>query len=370
MGKNVHNHLLPNKIDFYLKKLSKMYTQNSEDNFKKIVDNCIVSFEDEAIYDKWNGEIYYHGIILTISKELYFKVYFDNMINICDRLKNDINTVNDISDEYVSCVSIKFEGENRSEWRLQMGVYVPSIISSSRTQDTLRSIWGEGHIRLFLSHKSTFEDKTARLKASFSRCGVAAFVANEDIKPTQEWQQVIISALFSMDALAALLTDDFHSSDWTDQEVGVALGRDVPLIAVRLGKDPYGLMGMKQGLGDCAWNEPDNIAVQVFQLLHRLLPDKARLFDCALSAYRASESYADSAWKVKHLFTMFESLTEDQVNQLIEALQTNVQNYHSFEGNELMLPLLRKWTGNKWVLREKKLTLYDITQDDEVDIEL
>ena len=67
---------------------------------------------------------------------------------------------------------------------------------------------------------------------------------------------------------------------------------------------------------------------------------------------------------------MFESLTEDQVNQLIEALQTNVQNYHSFEGNELMLPLLRKWTGNKWVLREKKLTLYDITQDDEVDIEL
>ncbi len=28
-----------------------------------------------------------------------------------------------------------------------------------------------------------------------------------------------------MDALAALLTTDFHDSNWTDQEVGFAIGR-------------------------------------------------------------------------------------------------------------------------------------------------
>ena len=55
-------------------------------------------------------------------------------------------------------------------------------------------------------------------------------------------------ALRSMHALSALLTPDFHLSDWTDQEVGFALGRGVLVVPVRLGLDPYGFIGKVQGL--------------------------------------------------------------------------------------------------------------------------
>ena len=63
---------------------------------------------------------------------------------------------------------------------------------------------------------------------------MSCFVAHVDIHPTKEWQDEIESALSSMDGFVALLTDKFHESDWTDQEVGFALARGVPIIAVRL----------------------------------------------------------------------------------------------------------------------------------------
>ncbi|MCG8508794.1 MAG: toll/interleukin-1 receptor domain-containing protein, partial [Rhodospirillales bacterium] len=216
-------------------------------------------------------------------------------------------------------------------------------------------IWGSEHVRVFLSHKATVKENTSQVKQALARCGISAFVAHEDIEPTEEWQREIERALFSMDALVALLSDDFHDSNWTDQEVGVAIGRGVPLIAVRLGMDPYGLMGKGQGLGGCGWSDPNAIAVKVFQLLHKRLPEKSRLFECALSAYSQSRSFADSAWKVEHLLSVFDSLSTDQVNRLVEAYRTNGQNTSSFRGMDLLQPLLEKWTGEKWTVRNNEL---------------
>jgi hypothetical protein len=64
--------------------------------------------------------------------------------------------------------------------------------------------------------------ETAKLKEELGRFGVSAFVAHEDILATRKWQNEIENAHRSMDAFAALMTDDFHDSDWTDQEAGFA----------------------------------------------------------------------------------------------------------------------------------------------------
>ena len=70
---------------------------------------------------------------------------------------------------------------------------------------------------------------------------MASFVAHEDIKPLKKWREEIEKALKSMDLLLALLTEDFRKSKWTDQEVGVAIGREVRVMPVRMGKIPTGL---------------------------------------------------------------------------------------------------------------------------------
>lgn len=365
MSKGDRQFCLPGKMDSYLATLNRLYERSGDKLLREIVINGAVSIHEGWDYDNWNGGTYGHAITLTVSEDLYLRI-IDKKDDIRGRIATDLNKLDNSQNEHVSEVFIEMEPADNDNWREQTGVYRPRTIAPSIAPDALQRIWGAEHVRVFLSHKSSVKQKTARLKESFVRCGVAAFVAHEDIEPTQEWQREIERALFSMDALVALLSKDYHDSNWTDQEVGVAIGRGVPLIAVRLGMDPYGLMGKGQGLGGCSWDDPNNIAIKVFHLLYKRLPDKSRLFECALSAYAASESFADSAWKVEHLLSIFESLTSDQVSRVVEAYQANGQNRSSFKGMDLLQPLLEKWTGKKWRVKSNELVPAEQAEEKEI----
>jgi hypothetical protein len=318
--------------------------------------NGVVSIQEGWDYDNWNGGTYGHAITLTVPEDIFMRA-MDMIEDLQSSIATDLNKLNNTQNEHISQVFIEMDVSEHDHWREESGVYRPPMASHSVPANTLARIWGHQHVRVFLSHKATVKVETAQLKRSFLRCGIAAFVAHEDIEPTQEWQKEIERALFSMDALVALLSPDFHDSNWTDQEVGVAMGRGVPLIAVRLGLDPYGLMGKAQGLGGCRWSDTDSIAPNVFRILQKRLPDKSRLFECALAAYAESESFADSAWKVEHLLSGFQKLSATQMEKLLEAYQTNSQNRNSFKGMDLLQPLLKQWTGKKWTVMNNELTV-------------
>jgi len=112
----------------------------------------------------------------------------------------------------------------------------------------VKHLWTDGFVRLFLSHLSIHKVAVAELKSELEAFGISAFIAHEDIRPSLDWQNEIELALHSMHALAALLTQEFHGNDWTDQEIGVAWGRRVLVLPDRLGIDPYGFIGKVQGL--------------------------------------------------------------------------------------------------------------------------
>ena len=96
-----------------------------------------------------------------------------------------------------------------------------------------------GMLKVFLTHLAAHRKCAADLQEALWGYGISAFVAHNDIVPTQEWQAEIETALPTCDALVALLHPEFHESNWTDQEIGFAMGRGVPVFSVRCGEDPY-----------------------------------------------------------------------------------------------------------------------------------
>ena len=92
--------------------------------------------------------------------------------------------------------------------------------------------------RLFISHISNDKLTATRLKSCLEPYQISGFVAHEDIHPTLEWQSEIERALNNMDAFIAIHTIGFASSNWTQQEVGFALGRGVKVIIVQNGRGP------------------------------------------------------------------------------------------------------------------------------------
>jgi hypothetical protein len=191
--------------------------------------------------------------------------------------------------------------------------------------DATQRIWGDDdYFRLFLSHKAQVKRESAGLKDQLRLFGISAFVAHEDIHPTKTWQDEIEYALATMDGFVAFMTTDFHDSDWTDQEVGFAVARNVPMIAVRLESNPYGFIGKFQALpGDWLTAATD---------IARLLIKNDRMFSSYLRALRSCRSWENANIQAQALNGL-ETLTPQQIDDLVEAYNNTKKLHDSFAFN-------------------------------------
>ena len=144
--------------------------------------------------------------------------------------------------------------------------------------------WLIDHFRVFVSHVHTAKMQAGGLRAALQRYGISAFVAHEDIDTSDEWQEEILRALISMDAFVAILTPDFNSSRWTDQEVGIAVARNVLLIPINKGENPYGFLSKYQALSTSGLTVKE-VAAEVFRTVAASQRTKGRVIE-SLAARR------------------------------------------------------------------------------------
>lgn len=153
--------------------------------------------------------------------------------------------------------------------------------------------WRKGMLRLFITHLATNRAYAAQLQEALLRYGISGFVAHNDIEPTQEWQTQIETALATCDALVALLHPNFHQSNWTDQEIGFAMGRGVPVFSVRFGNDPYGFIGRFQAFNGQA-KAADALAGELFDAYRRSKETQRRMAEVLVGLFEESGSFAEA----------------------------------------------------------------------------
>ena len=151
--------------------------------------------------------------------------------------------------------------------------------------------WKMPHLRMFLSHLAAHRAYAADLQKILQRCGISCFVAHNDIVPTSEWITQIEAGLSTCDILVALLHPEFHKSNWTDQEIGFAMGRGVPVFGVRIGNDPYGFIGRFQafnGLGKTC----EVLGRELYLACQKNKQTQSSLANALVSLFAESESFA------------------------------------------------------------------------------
>ena len=120
------------------------------------------------------------------------------------------------------------------------------------SDEQMRNVWGNDYSRkklAFLSHNAFHSQQAAEVKAQLEWRGLCCFLAYQDIVPSKVWHEEILKALDTMDIFVGLVTDDFHTGGWTDQETGYAVKRDVPRVFVQLQEqNPVGMVAREQAL--------------------------------------------------------------------------------------------------------------------------
>jgi len=198
----------------------------------------------------------------------------------------------------------------------------------SRDRDV--DLWGDAEfLRLFITHKADDKALASEIKTACLALGISCFVAHEDIEPTAEWVSEIERALRSMDALLALLTPVFHDRDWTDQELGVAMGRAVPVITVRLGRDPYGFIGRYQAIAGSGYPGA-YLGQEIFDtLLHHVSATQQRIQTALVARFEQAVDFEHAKTLMKLLLKL-DTLPDSLIDRLEAAPEGNYQVSHCF----------------------------------------
>jgi len=160
--------------------------------------------------------------------------------------------------------------------------------------------WRKGMLKLFISHLATKKTEAGSLQEALLRFGISAFVAHSDIEPTAVWQAQIETALTSCEVLVALLHENFHASNWTDQEIGFAMGRGIPAFAVKFGEDPYGFIGRFQAFNGSR-KSANILAREMFDAFRKNKQTQRRMAEIIVGLFEESESFAGAKERIGFL---------------------------------------------------------------------
>ena len=143
-----------------------------------------------------------------------------------------------------------------------------------------------------MTHTARHAAYVSNVAESLIGLGIHGFVAHVSIDISKEWADEIDEALRTCDVLASFIHDHFQQSAWTDQEVGYALHREIPVLPLNYRNgDPHGFLGFKQAM-QCHSLNAEQAAAAIQEAL--MVVDQARLVESMIEALGQSRNFKEA----------------------------------------------------------------------------
>lgn len=338
---------LPSKLISHLRRIDIEYERNDDRKKHEIVTTARTFVDESVSIDNWNGGTYGHDIYFYMPLEFFREISISEQRNIADSIKSDLN-------EYADKIQNEFWNEIHLEIIDELDIHYqrsnPPLKKSTVNPEKL-TIWEPGAIRLFISHRDIHKKKAFQLAESLMTGGISSFVAHDTIEATKEWRQEIMNGLESMDIMLVFLTNDFVDSPYTNQEVGFALGRGIPIISLKLeNKDPPGFISHVQAEKG-HYDDPCASSNKIQRLVYKMLGREAAMRASIIRAFSISPNFTETRDRFENLKEFVKNLTPKEVSQLTLAFSENSQLHNAgyLTNSSRFLDYLKKETGSTFV---------------------
>lgn len=315
---------LPSRMEALVAACARRAQKEGDIDLARIVARARIEVDEAVDHDNWDGGQDGHADRLLLEED-DFHIADGRGPDLRTDIRDRMNAMTKVPGEFISRVQIALDLDKVPlDWRSETGFLPSPTLLAQSSADTSKRLWGEAPLRVFLSHRAEFKVETKQLKDELARYGVAAFVAHEDIEPTLSWQEEIERALSSAHTLVALLSPGFRTSCWTQQEIGVALGRGIPVFSLKFGEDPTGFVGRYQAIPAQLGDSMNSCARE---LAHRFAQERA-LSVAAVHAlvirWEGVRSYRDAA-RLAHVLSSVDEISDELLNRMVAAFKVNDQ---------------------------------------------
>ena len=352
---------LPSKIISYLKRLDLGYARSDNKILSKVIQNAHIYVEETVCYEQHlDGDHYGHKVFLFLDRATISEIELKSHNFYCSIIEKDLNSINSIQYEFIDNVCLELEDENDPQYQKSM----PMKSHVQVDPDNL-SFWKPDHIRLFISHRDNYKNEAQDLANKLEKYGISAFVAHDTIEPMTTWQEEIMKGLQTMEIMLAFITDNFSKSSWTNQEIGVALGRNIPIISLKLeNESPCGFIQTKQALKGNLRNLAKSVP-EIYNLTIELIGGE-RCKSVLISKFLTSRNYGQALSLCKLMDETINSLSDDEAEQIIYGFSNNSQLYGSVYLKDPLCDFLKRTTGKDYFIRRNKICAVEDCANDDV----
>jgi hypothetical protein len=182
-------------------------------------------------------------------------------------------------------------------------------------------------LRAFISY--AFEDGSwaTVIRSAFERWGCETFIAHDDMPGGADIEERVLREIKRAHVFLPIITPRFRLSPWTDQEVGIAVGVDCPLILPMCPEEiaPHGFL--RSINAPRFGTDIERVANDIFDCIKARggIPGE-RLVDSLVAEIRAARSFSRADMLAAKIAEMGE-LTGIQAEAIVEAAYLNDQIY-------------------------------------------
>ena len=234
------------------------------------------------------------------------------------------------------------------------------LINKDKDKEILATFWEANYFKVFISHLAKYKKQATILQNVLKSYGISGFVAHVDIEPSKEWQNEIEISLHTMDAIVVILMEGFKESNWCDQEVGFAVGKDVLILPIKKDLDPYGFIAKYQAINGNN-KTVGEVAKEIFTTIIRHSKTRNKMLSILTNLISNSTNVEDAIKKINILMDI-SNVPKELLTQMLEQIYNNsiLINSNIFLSN--LKNLLKKY---QMIFNDKKSKTYTYIEDDD-----
>ncbi|MCA9820457.1 MAG: toll/interleukin-1 receptor domain-containing protein [Nitrosarchaeum sp.] len=196
-------------------------------------------------------------------------------------------------------------------------------------------------IKIFLSHSDKDKKIASDLKSKLSKHGLSVFLAHEDIDGGSDWVSKLYEEIQNCKIFIMLLSKNYHLSNYTEQEAGIALNCSKTILPVSIdGTKPNGFVSSLQAF-PCSVPFKDPKIDEIVRICKLDNTSKTSELDKLLSQLEKSGSYTESATLApklkKHVFS------ESQLRRLVYSVLSNPQVSYSWVADGIINEIIGEY---------------------------
>jgi hypothetical protein len=189
-------------------------------------------------------------------------------------------------------------------------------------------------MNVFISHSSQDKRLAHDLSEFLNNLSCIGFVAHDDIEPSSEWITELVLWLNKMDFLIAICSQSFCDSPWCQQEIGWALGRNIPILSLKAGFPPMAFAGTRQALSITV----DDGRLDFFKMerhLFHMAKNHAVIRDWIIKRIDGSFSWNNTNRIISTIIESGIDFTDNEKNEIVRIANQNHEVKHANQLNKL-----------------------------------